>query len=139
LWKSFCTLQSVKQMHSKKPHSNNENFTYLAFFAHNPSNVHKKLIITLVLRKTPNFFAENWRKTPKIVLIALTAGEPGPQDSMTTDPEFWRCSRLPGFWPRSRSSASGRTFPSSSSPSTERNAGAAEARDRFYKTPCRPK
>jgi hypothetical protein len=32
----------------------------------------EKLIITLVFEKNANFAAENWRKSPKIVIIALT-------------------------------------------------------------------
>jgi hypothetical protein len=35
----------------------------------------KKLIITLVLEKTANFFAENWEKSQKIVIITSTPGE----------------------------------------------------------------
>jgi hypothetical protein len=35
----------------------------------------KKLIITLVFKKNANFFAENWEKSQKIVIISSTAGQ----------------------------------------------------------------
>jgi hypothetical protein len=35
-------------------------------------NYENKLIITLVFEKHANFFAENWRKSPKIVIITST-------------------------------------------------------------------
>jgi hypothetical protein len=36
----------------------------------------KKLIITSVFKKNANFFAENWEKSQKIVIITSTAGHP---------------------------------------------------------------
>jgi hypothetical protein len=44
----------------------------LAFFAQTSVVFAKIVIITLVLRKTPNFFAENWQKSQKIVIITST-------------------------------------------------------------------
>jgi hypothetical protein len=41
----------------------------LAFFAQATATFAKKLIITLVLEKNANFFAENWRKSLKIVIM----------------------------------------------------------------------
>jgi hypothetical protein len=34
----------------------------------------KKLIITLVFKENANFFAENWKKSQKIVIITSTPG-----------------------------------------------------------------
>jgi hypothetical protein len=34
------------------------------------------LIITLVFKKNADFFAENWEKSPKIVIITSTPGHP---------------------------------------------------------------
>jgi DNA polymerase II small subunit/DNA polymerase delta subunit B len=36
------------------------------------------MIITLILRKNANFFAENWQKSQKIVIITVTPGQPDP-------------------------------------------------------------
>jgi hypothetical protein len=41
----------------------------LAFLTHNKAKICKILIITLVFEKNVNFFAENWRKSQKIVII----------------------------------------------------------------------
>jgi hypothetical protein len=35
----------------------------------------KKLIIALVFKKTAQFFAENWQKSQKIVIIPSTPGD----------------------------------------------------------------
>jgi hypothetical protein len=43
------------------------------FFTQNKANL-KKLITTLVFEKNANFFAENWQKSQKIVIITSTAG-----------------------------------------------------------------
>jgi hypothetical protein len=48
----------------------------LAFFAQNKAKLCKNWIITLVFEKNDNFFAENWHKSQKIVIITST---PGPQ------------------------------------------------------------
>jgi hypothetical protein len=52
----------------------------LAFFAQTTVTFCKNLIITLVLEKNANFFAENWQKSQNIVIITSTSGvgsEPG--------------------------------------------------------------
>jgi hypothetical protein len=49
----------------------------LAFLTRNKAKLCKKLIITLVFEKNANFFAENVRKSPKIVIITSTPGHPG--------------------------------------------------------------
>jgi hypothetical protein len=41
----------------------------LAFWTQNKAKLCKNLIITLVFEKNANFFAENWRKSQKIVII----------------------------------------------------------------------
>jgi hypothetical protein len=46
-------------------------FTFLTRYK---AKVWKKLIITLVFKKNANFFAENWDKLLKIVIITLTPG-----------------------------------------------------------------
>jgi hypothetical protein len=43
-----------------------------AFFAQNTASFCKILIITLVCEKNANFFAENWQKSPKIVILTST-------------------------------------------------------------------
>jgi hypothetical protein len=40
-----------------------------AFFAQNKAKICKISIITLVFEKNANFFAENWQKSQKIVII----------------------------------------------------------------------
>jgi hypothetical protein len=47
----------------------------LAFLTHNKAKFCKKFIITLVFEKNANFFAENWQKSPKIVIITSTPGK----------------------------------------------------------------
>jgi hypothetical protein len=47
----------------------------LAFLTQNKAKFWKKLIITLVFEKNANFFAENWVKSQKIVIITLTPGK----------------------------------------------------------------
>jgi RNase P/RNase MRP subunit p30 len=43
------------------------------FLIQNKAKIRKtKLIITLVFEKDANFFAENWEKSPKIVIITST-------------------------------------------------------------------
>jgi hypothetical protein len=44
----------------------------LAFLTQNKAKFRKKLIITLVFKKNANFFAENWEKSLKIVIITST-------------------------------------------------------------------
>jgi hypothetical protein len=44
----------------------------LAFFAQNKAKLCKNYIITLVFEKNANFFAENWQKSQKIVIITST-------------------------------------------------------------------
>jgi hypothetical protein len=46
----------------------------LAFLTQNKAKICKILIITLVFEKNANFFAENWQKTHKIVIITSTPG-----------------------------------------------------------------
>jgi hypothetical protein len=50
----------------------------MPFLNQNKAKLGKLLIITLVFEKTPIFFAENCRKTQKIVIITST---PGPEDN----------------------------------------------------------
>jgi hypothetical protein len=44
----------------------------MAFFAQNKAKFSQNWIITLVLEKNANFFAKNWQKSLKIVIITLT-------------------------------------------------------------------
>jgi hypothetical protein len=44
----------------------------LAFLTQNKAKICKILIITLVFEKNANFFAENWRKSQKIVITTST-------------------------------------------------------------------
>jgi hypothetical protein len=44
----------------------------LAFLTQNKAKLCKILIITLVFEKNANFFAENWQKSQKIVIITST-------------------------------------------------------------------
>jgi hypothetical protein len=46
----------------------------LAFFAQNKAKLCKNWTITLVFEKSANFFAENCRKSQKIVIITSTPG-----------------------------------------------------------------
>jgi hypothetical protein len=46
----------------------------LAFLTQNTAKLGKILIITLVFEKNANFFAENWQKLQKIMIIASTQG-----------------------------------------------------------------
>jgi hypothetical protein len=46
----------------------------LAFLTQNKAKLCKILIITLVFEKNANFFAENWQKSLKIVIITSTPG-----------------------------------------------------------------
>jgi hypothetical protein len=46
----------------------------LAFFAQTTASFCKNVIITLVFEKNANFFAENWQKSQKIVIITSTPG-----------------------------------------------------------------
>jgi hypothetical protein len=48
----------------------------LAFLTQNKAKLCKILIITLVFEKNANFFAENCRKSQKIVIITSTPDEP---------------------------------------------------------------
>jgi hypothetical protein len=44
----------------------------MAFFAQTTASICKNLIITLVFEKNANFFAENWQKSQKTVIITST-------------------------------------------------------------------
>jgi hypothetical protein len=44
----------------------------MAFLTQNKAKFWKKLIITFVFEKNANFFAENWEKSQKIVIITST-------------------------------------------------------------------
>jgi hypothetical protein len=44
------------------------------FFAQNKAKLCKNWIITLVFEKNANFFAKNWQKSQKIVIITSTPG-----------------------------------------------------------------
>jgi hypothetical protein len=46
----------------------------IGFFAQTTVTFCKNLIVTLVFEKNANFFAENWQKSPKIVIITSTPG-----------------------------------------------------------------
>jgi hypothetical protein len=46
----------------------------MAFLTQNKAKICKILIITLVFEKNANFFAENWQKSQKIVIITSTPG-----------------------------------------------------------------
>jgi hypothetical protein len=46
----------------------------MAFFTQNKAKIYKILIIPMVFEKNANFFAENWRKSQKIVIITSTPG-----------------------------------------------------------------
>jgi hypothetical protein len=48
----------------------------MAFLTPNKAKLCKILIITLVFEKNDNIFAENWQKSPKIVIITSTSGHP---------------------------------------------------------------
>jgi hypothetical protein len=59
----------------------------LAFFAQNKAKLCRNWIITLVFEKNANFFAENWQKSQKIVIITSTPGaNPSTFKSTTTAP-----------------------------------------------------
>jgi hypothetical protein len=49
----------------------------MAFFAQNKAKLCKNWIITLVFDKNANFFAENWQKSQKIVIITSPYDEAG--------------------------------------------------------------
>jgi hypothetical protein len=46
----------------------------MAFLTQSKAKLGTKLIIALVFEKNANFFAENWRKSQKIVIITSTPG-----------------------------------------------------------------
>jgi hypothetical protein len=46
----------------------------MAFLAQNKAKLFKILIITLDFKKNANFFAGNWRKSQKLVIITSTPG-----------------------------------------------------------------
>jgi hypothetical protein len=50
-------------------------FRKRAFFTQNKAKLCKILIITLVFEKNAIFFAENWQKSQKIMIITSTPGE----------------------------------------------------------------
>jgi hypothetical protein len=54
----------------------------LAFFAKTTASYCKIVIITSVFEKNANFFAENWQKSQKIVIIASTPGADSSQTLM---------------------------------------------------------
>jgi hypothetical protein len=47
----------------------------LAFFVQTTASFSKNLIITLVFEKNAHFFAENWQKSQKIVIITSSPDE----------------------------------------------------------------
>jgi hypothetical protein len=49
----------------------------LAFFAQTTASFFKNMIITLVYDKNADFFAENWQKSQKIVIVTLTPATNG--------------------------------------------------------------
>jgi hypothetical protein len=51
-----------------------EKMQKMAFLTENKAKLCKILIITLVFDKNANFFAENWQKSQKIVIITSTPG-----------------------------------------------------------------
>jgi hypothetical protein len=51
-----------------------KNAKKLAFLTQKKAKLCKFLIITLVFEKNANFFAENWQKSQKIVIITSTPG-----------------------------------------------------------------
>jgi hypothetical protein len=48
----------------------------IGFFAQSTASFCKNLIITLVFEKNANFFAANWQKSQKIVIITSSPGRP---------------------------------------------------------------
>jgi hypothetical protein len=46
----------------------------IGVFAQTTASFCKIVIITLVFEKNANFFAENWQKSPKILIITSTPG-----------------------------------------------------------------
>jgi hypothetical protein len=56
----------------------------LAFLTQNKAKLCKILIITLVFEKNANFFAENWQKSQKIVIITSTPVCQSDAASLTT-------------------------------------------------------
>jgi hypothetical protein len=46
----------------------------LAFFTRNKAKLCKNMIITLAFEKNANYFAENWQKSQKIVIITSVPG-----------------------------------------------------------------
>jgi hypothetical protein len=62
----------------------------MAFLTQNKAKLGKKLIITLVFEKNAIFFAENWRKSQKIVIVTSTPGHSdADQDPPTAFLLFW--------------------------------------------------
>jgi hypothetical protein len=59
----------------------------MAFFTQNKAKISKILIITLVFEKNANFFAENWQKSQKIVII--TSAPDWPNFRLLSDCVFW--------------------------------------------------
>jgi hypothetical protein len=47
----------------------------MAFLAQNKAKLYKNLIITLVFENNAKYFAENWQKSQKIVIITSTPGQ----------------------------------------------------------------
>jgi hypothetical protein len=65
----------------------------LAFFAQTTASFCKKIgIITLVFEKNANFFAENWQKSQKIVIITSTPDHVFPRDNMQC--RYIKCTSL---------------------------------------------
>jgi hypothetical protein len=48
----------------------------LAFLTQNKAKLFKNLITTLVFEKNANFFAENFQKSQKVVIITSVPGDP---------------------------------------------------------------
>jgi hypothetical protein len=53
----------------------------IGVFDSKQSQILKKMIITLVFKKTANIFVENWGKSQKIALITSTPGRNGVRES----------------------------------------------------------
>jgi hypothetical protein len=66
----------------------------LAFLTRNKAKFWKKFIITLVFKKNANYFAENWEKSQKIVIITSTPGNPGVENSLVRKQKWWHQSKF---------------------------------------------
>jgi hypothetical protein len=74
LWKSEALQASGTDVMIFKIFSPKNSAKKLPFLTQNKAKLCKILIITLVFEKNANFFAENWQKSQKIVIITSTPG-----------------------------------------------------------------